>query len=178
MKNIIFIGGVHGVGKGTFCKEVCEEFNFEHLSASEILKWKEISQKENKKVDNFSLTQNRLLKALNNIVKPNLKYLLDGHFCLFNKDGVPKKVPEETFFEINPAAIVLITCDIGVLQDRLIKRDDTKYSLEILNEMNELELLQAKKIAVKLKIPFLKLENGNNKEFFKFLREYESFNRY
>ena len=38
MKNIIFIGGIHGVGKGTLCEKVCNDLNIRHLSASEVLK--------------------------------------------------------------------------------------------------------------------------------------------
>ena len=37
--NIIFIGGVHGVGKGTICQKIKEKLDFTHLSASEVLKW-------------------------------------------------------------------------------------------------------------------------------------------
>jgi len=56
MKNIIFIGGIHGVGKGTLCEKVCNDLNLLHLSASEVLKWEEISEKENKLVEGFNLT--------------------------------------------------------------------------------------------------------------------------
>lgn len=39
MKNdIIFIGGIHGVGKGTLCKRIESELGIIHLSASEVLK--------------------------------------------------------------------------------------------------------------------------------------------
>jgi len=38
-KEIIFIGGIHGVGKGTLCKRIASDLNIIHLSASEVLKW-------------------------------------------------------------------------------------------------------------------------------------------
>lgn len=69
MKNIIFIGGIHGVGKGTLCEKVCNKLNIKHLSASEVLKWEEISEKENKLVKDFTLTQNRLITNLKYIVR-------------------------------------------------------------------------------------------------------------
>ena len=72
MKNIIFIGGIHGVGKGTLCEKVCNELNLQHLSASEVLKWEEISEKENKLVNDFTLTQNRLI--LPRLFRPIFKF--------------------------------------------------------------------------------------------------------
>lgn len=36
-KGIIFIGGVHGVGKGTLCKRLASDLKITHLSASEVL---------------------------------------------------------------------------------------------------------------------------------------------
>ena len=47
MKNIIFIGGIHGVGKGTICKEVVLNTDLIHLTASQILKWEVISDSDN-----------------------------------------------------------------------------------------------------------------------------------
>jgi adenylate kinase len=71
MKNIIFIGGIHGVGKGTLCRKVCNDLNLRHLIASEVLKWEEISEKKNKLVKDFTLTQNRLITSLQQIVIEN-----------------------------------------------------------------------------------------------------------
>jgi adenylate kinase len=60
-RKIIFVGGIHGVGKGTICKVLAQKFDFEHLSTSQVLKWNEISNLKNKKVQNFAITQDRLL---------------------------------------------------------------------------------------------------------------------
>lgn len=106
MKNIIFIGGIHGVGKGTLCEKICNDLNLRHLSASEVLKWEEISEKENKLVKDFTLTQNRPITNLQKIVKENEKYILDGHYCLLNYDRIPEKIDFETFSSLNPFAFI------------------------------------------------------------------------
>lgn len=36
--NIIFIAGIHGVGKSTLCKKLSSRYNIEHYSASELIK--------------------------------------------------------------------------------------------------------------------------------------------
>lgn len=75
--NIIFIGGVHGVGKGTICQKIKEKLDFTHLSASEVLKWDDFkNEKGDKRVENVSTTQQRLIENLKNIVNPQKKYLL------------------------------------------------------------------------------------------------------
>lgn len=62
---IIFIGGIHGVGKGTISKRIIENLNLEYLSASRLLSWEKYSPDlKNKKVTNFSETQTRLIHAL------------------------------------------------------------------------------------------------------------------
>ena len=43
---IIFIGGIHGVGKGTICKEIASKTDIIHITASEIIKWNEIPWKQ------------------------------------------------------------------------------------------------------------------------------------
>lgn len=68
-KNIIFIGGIHGVGKGKICKEISLYTGLTHFTASQILKWEEISEEGNKLVENISSTQDRLIKGLKNLIK-------------------------------------------------------------------------------------------------------------
>ena len=79
--NIIFIGGIHGVGKGTICKEIVSKTDLIHITASEILKWNEINSSDNKLVQNISSTQERLIYGLKNLIENDKQYLLDGHFC-------------------------------------------------------------------------------------------------
>jgi len=54
MRNIIFIGGIHGSGKGVICENIVENSNLIHLTASEVLKWHELSSQANKVVQNFT----------------------------------------------------------------------------------------------------------------------------
>lgn len=35
--NIIFVGGIHGVGKGYICSELTKSYNIRHLVSSEVL---------------------------------------------------------------------------------------------------------------------------------------------
>lgn len=155
MKNITFIGGIHGVGKGRLCENICTEFNFRHLIASEVLKWEEVSEKENKFVKDFNLTQNRLITNLRQIIEEKEKYILDGHYCLLNHIQVPEKIPFETFNLLNPFAFIVIIDDIHEIKIRLEKRDKRGYSFELLLRFQELELEYSKALSDKLNKPYL-----------------------
>ena len=162
-KNIIFIGGIHGVGKGTVCKEIASKTDLIHITASEILKWNEISSSDNKFVNNISSTQERLINGLKNLIKNDKQYLLDGHFCLLNSNGVPCKIDEETFDNINPKIISIVIDDIEKIVNRLEKRDKKKYDIKILNELQKMEIEYAKYLSKKYSIPYIEIKNNDYK---------------
>ncbi|MBA0884510.1 ATP-binding protein [Flavobacterium undicola] len=170
MNNLYFIGGIHGVGKGTICKEIISDFNVIHLSASEVLKWEEISSLENKKVNDFELSQNRLISNLNQITEPTKNYLLDGHFCLLNSENEPEKINKETFIELNPKAFIIVVDKIELIQKRLEKRDNKSYDIEILQKFQDLEFDYSISLSKELNIPIIKVINGNIQNLLNFLK--------
>lgn len=74
-RNIIFVGGIHGVGKSTVCKQVGEKLGIEYLSASDVLKWRDIkADYKDKNVEDIGYTQDKLIVGLNQIIKIDKKY--------------------------------------------------------------------------------------------------------
>jgi adenylate kinase len=142
---VAFVGGIHGVGKSTICQQMCRELNFQYLSASELLKWKDINDdSKNKKVNDIPDTQNRLVIGLSNIVQKGKYYLLDGHYCLLDSNNEIKNVPIQTFNQINPFSLNLIFGDISVVKKRLEERDRVPYKYELLERLQAEELAHAK----------------------------------
>lgn len=162
-KNIVFVGGIHGAGKGTICKEIASKTDLIHISASQVLKWNEISSIDNKLVENISLTQERLILGLKNLIENDKKYLLDGHFCLLNSNGIPYKIDEETFDNINPKIISIVIDDIGKIIKRLERRDNKKYDVKLLNQLQEMEIEYSKYLSKKYSIPNIEIRNSNYK---------------
>lgn len=151
--NIAFIGGIHGVGKSTICNKLCTDLNIEYLSASEILKWIEINKDtKSKKVDNIPFTQDRLIQGLLNRVDRNQRYLLDGHYCLLDKNNTIVKVPFETFEAINPISLHIIIGDIGEIKSRLELRDKCSYDYKLLEIMQKQEINYAQELSEKLEV--------------------------
>lgn len=161
MKNIIFIGGIHGVGKGTICNEIALKTGSIHLTASQILKWEEISARDNKLVKNIASTQSRLIKGLENLIRTEGKYLLDGHFCLLNSDGIPSRIDEGIFDQINPKAIAIVIDEVEKMAKRLEVRDGKIYDVKVLNELQQMEVEYAKFLSDKYSIPYIEIKDKN-----------------
>lgn len=161
MKNIIFIGGIHGVGKGTICNEIALKTGSIHLSASQILKWEEISARDNKLVKNIASTQSSLIKGLENLIRTDEKYLLDGHFCLLNSNGIPSRIDEHFFDQINLKAIAIAIDVVEIIAKRLEARDGKIYDVEVLNELQQMEVEYAKFLSDKYSIPYIEIKDKN-----------------
>ncbi len=161
VRNTIFVGGIHGVGKGTICKEIASITNLIHITASQILKWEEISDSDNKLVKNITSTQSRLIIGLQNLIKKDKKYLLDGHFCLLNSDGTPCRIDEDTFDQINPKAIAIVIDNVEKISRRLEARDGKVYDIKTLNEFQQMEIEYSKYLSNKYSIPHIEIKNGN-----------------
>lgn len=144
-KNIIFVGGVHAVGKSRFAEYVKKDNDSVNLlSASEILKWKDSKEKE---VENVGINQNLLVENLQRLVDIDKPYLLDGHFCLMNSNGEIERVPMRTFQDINPEMIILLVEDVEVILKRLKDRDDKKYDPQLIELLCENEYSWAHDVA-------------------------------
>ncbi|MBF4471732.1 ATP-binding protein [Flavobacterium sp. HJJ] len=163
-KNVIFVGGIHGVGKGTICNEIVLKTDLIHLTASQILKWEEISESDNKLVKDITSTQNRLIIGLKKLIKKDKKYLLDGHFCLLNSNEIPHRIDEETFDYINPKIIVIVIDDVEKIAKRLEARDNKIYNVNILNDLQKMEIDYARYLSNKYSIPYIEIKNGNYNE--------------
>lgn len=131
-----------------------------HLSASEVLKWSEVSpDPTNKLVKDIPDTQQRLIKGLERVIEPSQKYILDGHFCLFDWSGKVNPVPIETFIKISPILLSIVICDAGIVAARLQERDNKKYDALIIEKMQKMELEHAQLVADKLNVDLIEVES-------------------
>lgn len=162
MKNIIFIGGIHGVGKGTICKKIASRTDLIHITASEILKWNDIGLSSNKFVNNIISTQERLINGLKNLIEKDKEYLLDGHFCLLNSNGIPSRINEDTFDQINPKAIAIVIDSVEKIAKRLETRDGKIYDIEVLYEFQQMEIEYAKYLSNKYSIAYVEIKDGKD----------------
>ncbi len=154
---IIFIGGIHGVGKTTLCNSLCSQFNIEHRSASKLIaKINENNLTSNKLVRNIQENQDALIVSINKYLETGKNYIIDGHFCLLNANGRIEQIPISTYKSMYLVGIIVLFDDPLNIFKRLGDRDKLLYDINLLSRFQDEETNYAKYISEYLKIPYLK----------------------
>lgn len=151
--NINFIGGIHGVGKTTFCKLLTEKIGYLHYSASSLIKEYKNLEKD-KKVDKVNENQDILITAIKNTFNIQNNYILDGHFCLLDTKNQIIEVPFSTFETLNLKKIIVLKDSSCNIHEKLLKRDKINYDIDLIENFQDKELSYSKKIANLLNIPY------------------------
>ncbi|HYO95965.1 MAG TPA: ATP-binding protein [Polyangiaceae bacterium] len=154
MKRIIFVGGIHGVGKTTLCRAVAEEMGVTHVSASELVRaGGGVSEPATKVVSQIAANQAALIAALGALDDQVL--ILDGHFSLLTTESRIEAVPLSTFAAMEPVALVLVSGQTEDVRSRLRDRDGAEYDAELLSEFQDAEAAHAVRVGTALGRPLL-----------------------
>ncbi len=157
MRKLIFVGGIHGVGKTWLCQSLKDTIGIDHFSASQLimnLKDEQLYDKD-KSVINIDGNQDILLNSINKYISPNAIAFLDGHFCLLNSKHEIEPIPIETFIGIAPTAIIVLYDTIDNIDQKISGRDGVKYDYDFLSYFQDEEIKYSKYIAEYLRVPYL-----------------------
>lgn len=158
---MIFISGVHGVGKSYFCDLLKDRLGVVSYSTSKLIADKKNAGfSPNKLVADIDDNQFYLLEAIRELRGSGDEFLLDGHFCLLNKEGVITRIPLNTFTSLAPDAIVLLTEDPTIIAKRRQDRDGIEHSASDIQAFQDAEKTYANEVAELLGVP-LKVSAGS-----------------
>ncbi len=164
---LIFIGGVHGVGKSSLADKMISPFGFTNISASSIIKEEGAFLEILKRVESPDENQKLLLKGLAKHQKYKPRILLDGHFTLLNTKNEVTKIDINVFNSIKPNAIILKSASVDSVYDRLLKRDRVVWDKKLILSFQNMEYEHAHHIAHQLNVPFLQIkDNARSKDIF------------
>jgi adenylate kinase len=152
---IIFLGGIHGVGKSFLGSHAAKENHLLHKSASQLIKEERGTQSwdEKKYTNEIEINQKALISAINRLKQNCENLLLDGHFCLMGINGEITIIEIKVFEKLNLNAILLLESNIHTLKERLKARGETSYTDRFLKEFLMKERQQAIAASEKLNIP-------------------------
>jgi len=154
---LIFIAGIHGVGKTTLCLSLANTIGVECLDASKLI----ADQKKllcmceidsGKDANDMHSNQHLLIEAITQRQKEKKWYLLTGHFSLINSSNTIQALPIYVFEAIRPAQVILLVDTVEDISRRIFTRDNVQYDTALLAEMQEIERRQARIVADKLGI--------------------------
>ena len=173
--SIILFSGVHGVGKGYFLNKMDHILkDYSVYTASQLIERYQLSSDAGyKRVNNVKNNQDVLICALEQIKEDDNKdIILDGHICLFNKEGKIERIPLEFFEKTNITGIVLLQDDVAQIISRLEERDKVSISRDSIDNMQKEELKYAKELQEKYNIHVVQVNHNNTaEEFENMLRE-------
>ena len=162
-KKIIFVTGIHGVGKTYLCQRLKESIDVDHFSASQLIsefKSEKLGSTD-KSVKDINNNQDLLLKSIEKYIQPTRPTLLDGHCCLLNSDHRVERIPIETFIGIEPCSVIVLYDEISRVVEKISARDGVSYDTDLLSCLQDEEITYAREIAKRLRVPYL--ESSVNK---------------
>lgn len=153
---LIFVGGVHGVGKSTACVEISSRAPVLHLKASDLIRTERASAlgAGQKAVDDLVGNQNLLLQGFRTHVRVHQPstVLLDGHFSLSVKGQGVQPIPVDVFAGLAPTELICFVDDPVRIADRLQKRDGVDLRPTEVATLQEIELGQARYVSERLAV--------------------------
>jgi len=155
LRMVIFVAGVHGVGKTHLCQALARKSGLRHASASQLIREVKRSEtwKTDKIVTDIEGNQDALTIAVDQIIQKEESLLLDGHFVLKKAFGVLEAIPPSTFERLGLSAIVLIENEPALIAERIYQRDSSTPT-DNMEAFIKFERNIALNISLKLEIPF------------------------
>lgn len=161
---VIFVAGVHGVGKGSLCKEISSILGYPTYSASDLIRNEKNSAVDHNKIAvDPDKNQDHLIKALNNLTVDKNLIIIDGHFCLQGPDTIIE-IPKAVFEEMQLVAIILLIDDPVEICSRLKSRDGKSLHLKTIQALQMREKVRAEHIATNLQTPLICAGFNKNSE--------------
>lgn len=147
---MIFLGGVHGVGKTSMCAGVSERFGLQVISASAIIRAERAQPSSDSRtaVLNVGGNQGLLVRGVQRIVAdaPD-RYLLDGHFALRTLAGHIEEIDADVFRAIGVSGLVCLIDDPAAIAQRLSTRDGVVHDAVAISDLQSAELRSAEAVS-------------------------------
>ncbi|PEA54519.1 hypothetical protein CON64_12495 [Bacillus pseudomycoides] len=167
----IFLSGIHGVGKSTLAAKLKNVIDIKSFSVSDLIR--KAGKRINTSTKNTNgIAQNQELwkNELNKQDNDGSILLLDGHFCLLDLEKNITALPFATFKGTHMTKIIFMQDKPQVIRERLLKRDNNEYSIELLAEFQNSEMRQAIKYSEENNIKlFIYDENASFSDLINFI---------
>lgn len=153
---LVFVGGVHGVGKSTVCNEVATNLDIPIHTASAVIRAGRSGETldTGKTVLDVDTNQGLLVRGMQErLVKSPGLQLLDGHFALRSLSGSIECVALTVFEQMDVRHIVCFQDDPSNIWSRLQQRDGYSGPLQDIIDLQEHELRHAVYVADGLGLP-------------------------
>ena len=151
---MIFVCGVHGVGKTQYCKSLGRETGRRCFSASELILKRGKENFHHKKVENIKLNQRFLIDEVEARKSTGIDFILDGHLCLLNQAGKIELINEAVIRALKIDLLIVLVDKPYAIQERMKQRDGILWDEQFIKVFQEKEIEYAQKLGVDLNIDY------------------------
>lgn len=171
---IIFVAGIHGVGKTYLARLAVQQLGIKHATASQLIREERETQSwtENKQVSEIHNNQIALISALKKIKNTGESLLLDGHFVLLGGNNVHIKISNEIFRALEIDAVILLEADPDTICARLIARGDHSWDTTSLASFAASESTHAVSVSSSIGLPLQRMKNAGHVQFISTIKSF------
>lgn len=158
---VIFVAGVHAVGKTTLCKLAEQALGIAHYSASELIRIEKASAvpEQGKAVSEVDAPQRHLIRAVRRILPKHAgNILLDGHFSLLTATGEIETIDVDVFHALGVERVVVLHDQPSAIAARWSQRDGGPVDLDMIDAHQKEELRHARHVAGVLAISLAEIQ--------------------
>lgn len=139
--SVIFLAGVHGVGKGFIGVPVAQALGLGHFTASQLIREEkgQTTWGADKMASDLDDNQLALIRAVSQRRLTHHSILLDGHFVLRNAQGTLNPLETKVFNELRLTGVILLTEESNVIARRLALRDKGEPDVDAISELADAE---------------------------------------
>lgn len=153
---VIFVAGVHAVGKTTACAYAADTLCLAHYAASGLIKAEKSSAipAQGKAVSDVDGNQVLLIRGVHKACeKHDGRIILDGHFTLSKPTGEIEAIALDVFRAIELDGVVIFQDEPAAIAERLNLRDGEGGNSDAIALHQEAELAHAHYISLELNVP-------------------------
>lgn len=159
--SVIFLAGVHGVGKGFLGTPVAKAVGISHFTASQLIREEKglATWGTDKKTSALDDNQQALIRAVSQrrLIHPSI--LLNGHFVLRNEQGILTPLETMVFRELHLTGVILLTEESSIIASRLAMRDGGVTDVFAISDLAEAESAHARAVCHELGLPLTVLHS-------------------
>lgn len=156
---MLFVAGVHAVGKTFVLKPVCESLGMRHATASQLIQEQRgtASWTISRQVDDVDENQRMLLEAVRRSERIGETLVLDGHFVLRRGVNVHEKISVDIFSQLRIKGVILLEAPSAIILERLQRRGDETWGMDEIENFSRCELDHAETVCRELMLPLVRL---------------------
>lgn len=157
---VIFVAGIHAVGKSTVCRSVSDELGIPHYTASQIIREEKSSAvaEGSKLVADVADNQRILIRGASRLLERG-RFLLDGHFTMRRElDGGIEPIHADVFRDLRVDRVVLFVDAPEAIAKRMHDRDGVLHPVEMFQSHQDAEISHARHVTNVLGLPMAILQ--------------------